>query len=80
MSSILQWNTYGELPNSELLRRYGHVDVFDLPGGGQGNPGDVVEVPANVFVSPALDVGPKGVSAETLRERIDLWLEESGDE
>lgn len=41
---------------------------------------DVVEVPANVFISPVLDVGPKGVSAETLRERIDLWLEESGDE
>lgn len=74
------WNTYGELPNSELLRRYGHVDVFELPEGGQGNPGDVVEVPANVFVSPVLSVGPQGASAETLQERIDLWLEESGDD
>lgn len=54
--------------------------MFDLPGGGQGNPGDVVEVPADVFVSPVLDLGLKGVSVETLRERIDLWLEESGDE
>ncbi|KAF9653963.1 SET domain-containing protein [Thelephora ganbajun] len=74
------WNTYGELPNSELLRRYGHVDVFDLPGGGQGNPEDVVEVPANVFVSPIIDISPKGMSVETLQERIDWWLEESGDD
>ena len=54
--------------------------MFDLPGGVQGNPGDVVEVPANVFVLPAVGVAPKGVSAEALQERIDLWLEESGDE
>jgi hypothetical protein len=40
----------------------------------------VVEVPANVFVSPVLSMDPKGVSVETLRERVDLWLEESGDE
>ena len=77
---MLQWNTYGELPNSELLRRYGHVDVFDLPGEVQGNPGDVVEVPANVFISPVIGVSPKGVSANVLQERIDWWLEESGDE
>jgi len=75
-----QWNTYGELPNSELLRRYGHVDVFELPGGGEGNPGDVVEIPANVFVSPVVGVPPNGVSAEALQGRIDWWLEESGDE
>ena len=54
--------------------------MFDLPGYGQGNPGDVVEVSANVFVPPVIDLSPKGVSAETLQERIDWWLEESGDE
>lgn len=54
--------------------------MFDLPGGVWGNPGDVVEVPANVFVSFVIGVSPKGVSAETLQERIDWWLEESGDE
>jgi len=46
----------------------------------QGNPGDVVEVPANVFVSPTIGVSPQGVTAEALQERIDWWLEESGDE
>lgn len=51
-----------------------------MPGGGQGNPGDIVEVPANAFVSPAIGVPPKDVSAEALQERIDWWLEESGDE
>ena len=56
------------------------MDVFDLPGGGQGNPGDAVEVPATVFVSPVISVSAKGVSPEVLRERIDWWLEESGDE
>ena len=54
--------------------------MFDLPGGGKGNPGDVVEIPADVFVSPVISVSPKGVSPEALRERIDWWLEESGDE
>ena len=54
--------------------------MFDLPGSVQGNPGDVVEVPANVFVSFAAGASPKGVSAEALQERIDWWLEESGDE
>jgi len=54
--------------------------MLDLPGDGQGNPGDVVEVPANLFVSPVIGVSPKGVSAEVLQERIDWWLEESGDE
>lgn len=39
-----------------------------------------MEVSANVFVSPVLTVGPQGASAETLQERIDLWLEDSGDE
>lgn len=54
--------------------------MFDLPGGEQGNPGDVVEVPANVFVSPAVGLFRKGVTAEALQERIDWWLEESVDE
>lgn len=40
----------------------------------------MVEVPASVFVSPVPGASPKGVSVETLRGRIDLWLEESGDE
>ena len=54
--------------------------MFDLPGGVQGNPGDVVEVPANVFLSPVIGISSKGFSAEALQERIDWWLEESGDE
>ena len=54
--------------------------MFDLPGGVVGNPGDAVEVPADVFVSPAIRESSEGASAEALQERIDWWLGEFGDE
>ncbi|KAJ7071925.1 SET domain-containing protein [Mycena amicta] len=57
-------NTYGDLPNAELLRRYGHVDLLALPeDSSHGNPGDVVEIRADIVVA-----------------RIDWWLEQGGDE
>ena len=73
----LQWNTYGDPPNSDLLRRYGHVDVVPLrpPLSGMGNPGDVVEVRADLVVS----VTSKKVKYG-LQERVDWWLEEADDE
>jgi SET domain-containing protein 6 len=66
------WNTYGDPPNSDLLRRYGHVDLVPLPQGGLGNPADIVEVRADLVVAAANDLADK--------ERIDWWLEEGGDD
>ena len=37
------WNVYGDPPNSDLLRRYGHTD--------EENPADVVEVTADLVAS-----------------------------
>ncbi|KAF8647120.1 hypothetical protein AX16_006952 [Volvariella volvacea WC 439] len=73
------WNTYGDLPNSELLRRYGHVDVIPLLGSGQGNPGDVVEIRADLVVA-AVEKHNPSLDPESSRERIDWWLEEGGDD
>ncbi len=72
-----QWNTYGDPPNSDLLRRYGHVDVVQLrpPLSGTGNPGDVVEVGADLVVAVASKKVKYG-----LQERVDWWLEEADDE
>jgi len=69
-----QWNTYGDLPNAELLRRYGHVDV--LPGG-TGNPGDVVEIKADLIVSV---IRSEATKDDQIQERIDWWLEQGGEE
>lgn len=71
-----QWNTYGDLPNAELLRRYGHVDVLPLPSGGTGNPGDVVEIKADLIVS----VIRSYTKDDQKKERIDWWLEQGGEE
>ncbi|TFY56372.1 hypothetical protein EVJ58_g7685 [Rhodofomes roseus] len=51
------WNTYGDPPNSELLRRYGHVDLVPMPEsfGGLGNPADIVEIPGDLAVAAATD-------------------------
>ncbi|KAI0745272.1 SET domain-containing protein [Earliella scabrosa] len=71
------WNTYGDPPNSDLLRRYGHVDVVPLlpPLSGMGNPEDVVEVRADLVVS----VASTKVKYD-LQERVDWWLEEADDD
>ncbi|RXW25028.1 hypothetical protein EST38_g843 [Candolleomyces aberdarensis] len=73
------WNTYGDLPNSELLRRYGHVDILPLPNGEDGNPGDVVEIRADAVVNAVREAHPD-LTTETITERIDWWLEEGGDD
>ncbi|EJF65011.1 SET domain-containing protein [Dichomitus squalens LYAD-421 SS1] len=71
------WNTYGDPPNSDLLRRYGHVDVVPLrpPLSGMGNPRDIVEVRADLIVSAV----SKKVEY-SLQERVDWWLEEAEDD
>lgn len=50
-----------------------------LPGGGVGNPGDVVEIRADIAVDATMQ-HHSTISSEELRERIDWWLEEGGDE
>ncbi|ORX40881.1 hypothetical protein BD324DRAFT_612434 [Kockovaella imperatae] len=60
------FNTYDSPPNSELLRKYGHVDVFALESDAldrlepgevgdwpYGNPGDEVEISAKLVVKAA---------------------------
>ncbi|KAH6914399.1 hypothetical protein BKA70DRAFT_1261294 [Coprinopsis sp. MPI-PUGE-AT-0042] len=70
------WNTYGDPPNSDLLRRYGHVDVVPLSNGKLGNPADIVEVGADLVVDVIKVQNPTSDFAE----RIDWWLEEGGDD
>ncbi|KAI0339982.1 SET domain-containing protein [Trametopsis cervina] len=71
------WNTYGDPPNSDLLRRYGHVDELPLepPLSGIGNMADNVEVPADLVVKA---VAKENTSA--YQDRIDWWLEEVEDD
>ncbi|PPQ84597.1 hypothetical protein CVT25_015800 [Psilocybe cyanescens] len=88
------WNTYGDPPNGELLRGYGHVDYVSLPyaPGEYGNPGDVVELRADLVVQCVLDEvngqregeGARGkekkLTMEDVEERIDWWLDEGGED
>lgn len=71
------WNTYGDPPNSYLLRRYGHVDVVPLrpPLKGEGNPADVVEIRADLVVAAA-----SHRSKGDMQERVDWWLELADDD
>ncbi|KAJ3564428.1 hypothetical protein NP233_g8304 [Leucocoprinus birnbaumii] len=73
------WNTYGDLPNAELLRRYGHVDILPLPSGESGNPGDVVEIKADLIVA-VLSSNEQAAKGDQAKERIDWWLEEGGED
>ncbi|KAF8885524.1 hypothetical protein BD779DRAFT_1611954 [Infundibulicybe gibba] len=67
------WNTYGDLPNAELLRRYGHVDLLSLsPTEGKGR------VRADLAVAVVLERTQK---AQTdVDERVEWWLDEGGDD
>ncbi|XAO21820.1 hypothetical protein I312_100576 [Cryptococcus bacillisporus CA1280] len=83
------YNTYDSPPNSELLRKYGHVDVLPLPSDvlalldetelgswPYGNPGDEVLLQGDLIVGcVAAKLGGKHMKA-TLQDRIDWWLEE----
>ncbi|KAJ3762252.1 hypothetical protein EV360DRAFT_79480 [Lentinula raphanica] len=74
------WNTYNDLPNSELLRKYGHVDVLPLQGGDEGNPADIVEIRADLVLSTYLERSNEAATTTSSHERIDWWLEEGGDD
>ncbi|KAG2112090.1 hypothetical protein DEU56DRAFT_843138 [Suillus clintonianus] len=73
------FNTYGDLPNSDLLRRYGHVDLLPCPHlkGALGNPQDIAEIRADLVVNVVCADNPNG---ETHRQRIEWWLDEGGDD
>ena len=74
-----QWNTYGDPPNSHLLRCYGHVDLIPLPGGIQGNPADIVELRADLLVQSVSQLYAADADRSPT-ERVDWWLEEGGEE
>jgi SET domain-containing protein 6 len=74
-----QWNTYGDPPNSDLLRRYGHVDQVPLSNGGLGNPADIVEIRADHLVQFIKHNLPQQTGPWT-DHRVDWWLDEGGDE
>jgi SET domain-containing protein 6 len=86
-----QLNTYSSPPNSELLRKYGHVDVFpmddsqlslldpeDIGGWQFGNPGDEVTIEGSVVIDTMLDRGL--ISSAEANKRIDAWLEDGQEE
>ncbi|KAA8917550.1 hypothetical protein TRICI_000296 [Trichomonascus ciferrii] len=56
------YNTYGELPNSDLLRRYGYVESG-------GTEFDVVEIPTNLIAKAVQDLGYG--QAEQLLEELE---------
>ncbi|EIW73186.1 hypothetical protein M231_07434 [Tremella mesenterica] len=81
------YNTYDSPPNSELLRKYGHVDQLPLPqtilelltseevgNHPVGNPGDEVFLPGDMVLDAVTEV--RGKKKEDLTERVDWWLEE----
>lgn len=69
-----QWNTYGDLPNSELLRRYGHIDLLPDERGVLRNPADVVEIKGDLVVQAI------GCEPDALKDRIEWWLGQGEDE
>lgn len=76
------WNTYGELPNSNLLRRYGHVDEVLLPeleGISQfpyGNPADEIEILADIIVVSCMKYEDEAKRSS----RVEAWLGLEGEE
>ncbi|KAG8693970.1 hypothetical protein FRC08_008784 [Ceratobasidium sp. 394] len=63
------WNTYGDPPNSDLLRRYGCVDAL-------GTGLDIVELKGSTIV----ECTATSLSEEQRKERVDWWLEMGGDD
>lgn len=55
------------------------MDLLPLPHGGEGNPGDIAEVRADLLVSVIMERQLEATS-ESMQEKIDWWLEEGGDE
>ncbi|KAK8844649.1 hypothetical protein IAR55_006496 [Kwoniella newhampshirensis] len=90
------YNTYDSPPNSELLRKYGHVDVLPLPSDllklldpsdvgdwPYGNAGDEVLIDGNCVVEAvavALLDRADEIWRQSIPKRVDWWLEEGQDD
>ena len=72
--TFIQWNTYGDPPNSDLLRRYGYVDVLDMANGRKGSPADIVEITADLVVDLC------SLPIDERAERVEWWLDNGMDE
>ena len=62
-----------------LLRQYGHVDYIPLLEGGLGNPGDVIELRADLLVQ-STEIKGSIEDDPDMKERIEFWLDQGGDE
>jgi N-lysine methyltransferase SETD6 len=78
-------NTYDDLPNADLLRTYGHVDLIPLGIEASGttppvfpyeNPADEVEIRADLI----LDICLEDVSQAVKTAKVDAWLSLGGEE
>ncbi|WVW81632.1 hypothetical protein I302_103627 [Kwoniella bestiolae CBS 10118] len=83
------YNTYASPPNSELLRKYGHVDILPLPsdllellteeevgGWGYGNPGDEVLIDGEMVLQCVRKGEDDEKWEKAMKKRIDWWLDE----
>ncbi|KAG8859828.1 hypothetical protein FRB91_006486 [Serendipita sp. 411] len=80
------WNTYGDPPNADLLRRYGYIDVIPFHAQAQSresyesfpyeNPSDEVEIRADLV----FDVCAPGTPESEKTEKIEVWLNLGGDD
>lgn len=65
------YNTYGELPNSDLLRRYGYVEQG-------GTDYDVVEIPTSLIITALTQTG--AIKSEQDLEQIVAEMEQDEDD
>jgi SET domain-containing protein 6 len=76
------YNTYAHPPNSDLLRRYGHVDI--IPPSLVGNEEDEVEIRCDLVVEIVKQMliakGGWDEKEWDMDGRVEFWLEEGGDE
>ncbi|KAG9020205.1 hypothetical protein FS842_007516 [Serendipita sp. 407] len=80
------WNTYGDPPNADLLRRYGYIDLIPVHAQAQSNegyesfpyenPADEVEIRADLV----FDVCAPGTPESKKTEKIEVWLNLGGDD
>ncbi|PVG02510.1 SET domain-containing protein [Serendipita vermifera] len=77
------WNTYGDPPNSDLLRQYGHVDLIPCQEKADitenfafENPADDVEIRADTV----LDICLPTLDAPGKLKKADEWLSLGGDD
>ncbi|RSH80299.1 uncharacterized protein EHS24_008872 [Apiotrichum porosum] len=74
------YNTYASPPNSELLRKYGHIasrlTAEEIGGWAFGNAGDEVEISGDIVVAAAAELLGQPSFVDVAAERVDWWLEE----